>query len=94
LFEARLEVIKAKSRNKSIASYLKRDIGTRKYFEIEFLNGYSIQIPYPDNLEKLPDAIKSELLLEISLTRRQIDNINFYVKDYIEEIERILKKIV
>jgi len=24
-------------------------IGTRRYFEIEFLNGYSIQIPYPDN---------------------------------------------
>jgi hypothetical protein len=94
LFEARLEVIKAKSRNKSIASYLKPDICTRKYFEIEFLNGYSIQIPYPDNLEKLPDAIESELLLEISLTRRQIDNIKFYVKDYIEEIERVLKKIV
>lgn len=94
MFEARFEVIKAKSRNKSIASYLKPDIGTRKYFEIEFLNGYSIQIPYPDNLEKLPDAIESELLLEISLTRRQIDNIKFYVKDYIEEIERVLKKIV
>lgn len=59
-------------------------IGTRRYFEIEFLNGYSIQIPYPDNLERLPDAIESELLLETLLSRKHIDNIKFYVKDYIE----------
>ena len=87
MFEARLEVIKAKSRNKSIASYLKRDIGTRKYFEIEFLNGYSIPIPYPDNSEKLPDAIKSELLLEISLTRRQIDNTIFMLKTTLRRLK-------
>ena len=70
-------------------------IGTKAYIEIEFVNGHSVIVPYPDNLEKLHDAIESELLLlETPLSQRQIDNIKFYVKDYIEEIERILKKIV
>jgi hypothetical protein len=69
-------------------------IGTKAYIEIEFINGHSVIVPYPDNLEKLHDAIESGLLLlETPSSQRQIDNIRFYVNEYIEEIEMTLERM-
>jgi hypothetical protein len=64
-----------------------------KDFEIQFMGGNSVTIVYPRKLEKLTDVIESELLLETSLYRRQVDNLKCYLNDYIEEIESALKEL-
>ena len=67
-------------------------IGTKGYVEIEFIGGDpGIRVVYPRNLEDLHESIKKELIDETQLSLAEIDNIRFYVNDYIEEIEKEIK---
>lgn len=68
-------------------------IGTKEYLEIEFIGGeLSVIVVYPSKMEDLHEAIKKELLAETQLSHVQIDNIRFYVNDYIEQIETTLSE--
>ncbi|KAA2283373.1 hypothetical protein [Candidatus Nitrosocosmicus sp. SS] len=65
--------------------------GTKTYLEIDFIRGeISVRIPYPRKIEELPNAIEKALLLETELSPKQIDNIKFYVKDYVDKIEEAI----
>jgi hypothetical protein len=44
-------------------------------------------------MEDLHESIKKELLAETQLSRVQIDNIRFYVNDYLDEINEAIKQI-
>jgi hypothetical protein len=67
-------------------------IGTKEFLEIEFVRGeLSVSVVYPRKLEDLHESIQKELLAETQLSLIEIDNIRFYVSDYIEEIERTLE---
>jgi hypothetical protein len=69
-------------------------IGTEEYLEIEFIGGEcGVRVVYPRNLEDLHEYIKKELIDETQLSLIEIDNIRFYIKDYIEEIENTLKEL-
>lgn len=69
-------------------------VGTNEYLEIEFIGGEcGVRVPYPGNLEDLHESIKRELLAGTHLSRVQIDNIRFYTKDYIEEIDKAVKEL-
>ena len=66
-------------------------VGTKEYLEIQFIGGEDgIRIVYPTNLEDLHKSIKQELIAETQLSLIEIDNIRFYISDYIEEIEEAL----
>lgn len=68
-------------------------IGTKSYLDIDFIGGeLSVRILYPRKLHEIDNAIEKALLLETELFPRQIDNIRFYVKDYVEEIESFIRK--
>ncbi|HET6589819.1 MAG TPA: hypothetical protein VFG45_06625 [Candidatus Nitrosocosmicus sp.] len=68
--------------------------GTKTYLEIDFVGGeLSVRILYPRKLEEdLSDAIEKVLLLETELSPKQIDNIRFYINDYVEEIDSFIKE--
>ena len=69
-------------------------IGTKEYIEFEFIGGeLSVRVVYPRKIEELTEAIKRELLAETQLSLKEIDNIRFYINDYIEEIDRTRNKI-
>ena len=69
-------------------------VGTKEYLEIEFIGGeLSVTVVYPRKLEDLHESIKKELLVETELSRVQIDNIRFYVDEYIEVIEKTLESM-
>ena len=69
-------------------------VGTKEYLEIEFIGGELIvTVVYPRKLEDLHESIKKELLVETELSRVQIDNIRFYVDEYIEVIEKTLESM-
>ena len=69
-------------------------VGTKEYLEIEFIGGeLSVTVVYPRKLEDLHESIKKELLAETQLSRVQIDNIRFYVDEYIEVIEKTLESM-
>jgi hypothetical protein len=68
-------------------------VGTKEYLDIEFIGGeLSVRVIYPSKLEALKEAIKRKLLDETQLSLKAIDNIRFYVDDYIEEVELFLRK--
>lgn len=67
-------------------------IGTKEYLEIEFIGGdYGIRVVYPRNFEDLHESIKKQLIDETQLSLIEIDNIRFYIKDYIEDIKRVIE---
>lgn len=66
-------------------------IGTKDYLEIEFIGWESITVFYPSKIENLPEAVESQFLLKRQLSNRNVDNIKYYVKDYLYDIDRILK---
>ncbi len=69
-------------------------VDTKEYLEIEFIGGdYGIRVLYPYHLGELHESIKKELLAETQLSLIEIDNIRFYVNDYNDEIESILKQL-
>ena len=73
---------------------LSQILGTKEYLEVEFIGGEcGVRVTYPRNLEDLHKSIKKELIDETQLSLIDIDNIRFYVNDYIEEIENTLKEI-
>jgi len=68
-------------------------IGTKEYLEIEFIGSeYGIRVLYQRKLEYLHEQVKKELIAETQLSLKEIDNIRFYIHEYIEEIEIILKE--
>ena len=69
-------------------------IGTEYYLEIGFIGGYGVRVPYCKKLNELSEAIEKALLLETELSPKQIDNIRFYVNDYIEQIEKTLTELI
>jgi hypothetical protein len=69
-------------------------IGTEEYLEIGFIGGEGgIRVVYRRNIEDLHESIKKELIDETQLSLIEINNIRFYIKDYIEEIENTLKEL-
>jgi hypothetical protein len=69
-------------------------IGTEEYLEIEFIGGHSITVFYANELGSLPKAVESQLLLEMQLSIKNIYNIKYYIKDYIDEIKEAVKEQV
>jgi hypothetical protein len=69
-------------------------IGTKSYLDIDFIGDeISVRVIYPRKLEEdLANAIEKALLLETELSRKQIDNIRFYINDYVEEIGSFIKE--
>jgi|SRR6188472_2972024 hypothetical protein len=67
--------------------------GTKDYLDIEFIGGESFRILYPSNFESFPDVIESELLLQTQLSMRSIDNIKYFVRDYLDDIKNFLKEL-
>ena len=62
-------------------------IGTKKYLEIEFIGGEcSIRLVYPQKSEDLGEVIKKKLLSETELMPKEIDNISYFINNYIDEI--------
>lgn len=68
-------------------------IGTKDYLDIDFIGGDRVTILYPNEFKSLPDVIESELLLQTKLSVRDVDNIKYFVKDYIEEIKEEIKEL-
>ncbi len=68
-------------------------VGTKEYL-IGFIGGEGgIRVVYPRNIEDLHESIKKELIDETQLSLIEINNIRFYIKDYIEEIENTLNEL-
>lgn len=63
-------------------------IGTKRHLDVEFIGGDCITVFYPTKIENLPKVVESDLLLETQLSVNNIDNIKYYVKDILEEIEK------
>ena len=69
-------------------------IGTKEYLDIEFIGGECcVTVFYPTKMEELSKSIEKELLAETQLMPKAIDNIRFYINDYVEEIESFLKQL-
>jgi hypothetical protein len=69
-------------------------IGTKEYLEIEFIGGeYSIRVGYPLKLEELFEVVKKRLLEETHLEIKDISSICYYIKEYVDEIEDVNKKM-
>lgn len=68
-------------------------VGTKEYLDIEFIGELSVRVLFPSKLEEFNEAIRRKLLDETQLSLKEIDNIRFYISDYIEEIEKILKEL-
>jgi hypothetical protein len=70
-------------------------IGTKDYLEIEFVGGeLSVRVVYPSKLEEVVEVVKRKLLDETQLSLKEIDNIRFYIDDYIEKIKDARKSLV
>lgn len=70
-------------------------VGTKEHLEIEFIGvECGVRIAYPRNLEDLHEFIKKELIDETQLSLVEIDNIRFYIDEYIKEIEESIKSII
>ena len=67
-------------------------VGTKEYLEIVFIGGeYSVRVGYPNKLEELFEVVKKRLLEETRLEIKDINSICYFVKEYVDEIEKWLK---
>lgn len=67
-------------------------IGTKEYLEIEFVGGeFSIRVGYPGKIDELFEVVKKKLLSETQLGIKDINSICYFVKEYVDEIEKWLK---
>lgn len=68
-------------------------IGTKEYLEIVFIGGdYSLRVGYPQKLDELFEVVKKKLLLETELGIKEISSISYYINEYVDEIESLVKK--
>jgi hypothetical protein len=64
-------------------------IGTKEYLEIVFIGGeFSVRVAYPNKLDKLFDTVKKRLLEETEFNTREISSIVYFIKEYVDEIEK------
>jgi hypothetical protein len=69
-------------------------IGVKEYLEIVSIVGdYSLRVRYPQKLEELFEVVKKKLLLEAELGIKDINSIGYFINEYIDEIESILKHV-
>jgi hypothetical protein len=67
-------------------------IGTKEYLEIVFIGGeFSVRVAYPNKMEKLFETIKKRLLEETEFDIKEISSISYFVKEYVDEIEKFKK---
>jgi hypothetical protein len=69
-------------------------IGTKEYLEIIFIGGeFTIRVAYPNKLDKLFDTVKKRLLEETEFDIKEISSISYFIKEYSDEIEKVIKKM-
>lgn len=68
-------------------------VDTKEYLDLDSVGGEgSVRIWYPFEINELNVQIKKQHLLETELSPVEIDNIRYYVCEYIDMIERCLRE--